>query len=170
MFPWQTWLRWDKGARWCVCMGGWGFDRRQSASITHTYTHTCMGTNNHPVMVECVCVTDRQVRGLVVTWLSVELCCSYLLWPLTSIPPQPLCEFLWCIYTNVNVGQLQGEKLDRVKKLSNQNHLFWFNNTMKPLPPSGLVSVLLTKHHIIEAFICIFWKSAKLIQIFILCK
>lgn len=49
------------------------------AHQSHTYTHTCMGTNNHSVMVECLCVTDRQVRGLAVTWLSVELCHSYLL-------------------------------------------------------------------------------------------
>lgn len=49
------------------------------AHQSHTHAHTCMGTNNQSVMVECVCVTDRQVRGLLVTWLSVELCHSYLL-------------------------------------------------------------------------------------------
>lgn len=108
------------GTRRCMAVSvpvrlcGWVVETRPSASITQT--HTFMGTNNLSVMVEWVCVTDRQVRGLVVTWLSTELCQSYLLWPLTSIPPQPLCDFLWCIYINPNAqGNQRGSKLDRVK-------------------------------------------------------
>lgn len=112
MFPWQSRLRWDKRERcgrgqWGV--GGVGYSWLKAKRINHTHTLTCMGTHNRSVMVECICVTDRQVRGLVVTWLSVELCHSYLLWPLTSIPPRPLCVFLWCIHTNVN-AQAIGEK------------------------------------------------------------
>lgn len=108
----------------------------QSHTHTHTRarayarTHALMGPNNHSVMVECVCVTDRQVRGLLVTWLSAELCHSYLLWPLTSIPPQLLCAPLWCIYTNANAQATEGKEVRQCEKISKQNHLFWFNDTM----------------------------------------
>lgn len=137
MFPWWPRLRWDKRYWWWWC---WAckVDGRQSTSITHTHTrarayartHALMGPNNHSVMVECVCVTDRQVRGLLVTWLSAELCHSYLLWPLTSIPPQLLCAPLWCIYTNANAQATEGKEVRQCEKISKQNHLFWFNDTM----------------------------------------
>lgn len=104
----------------------------QSHASTHTHTHM-HGHKQSVVMVECICVTGRQVRGLLVTWLRAELCHSYLLWPLTSIPPQPLCALLWCIYVHGN-AQATGKK----KKLSSvKRNLFRFND---PVQPCNLLS------------------------------
>lgn len=65
----------QEGVRWKEGVKLKGSKAHQSQTYIHT--HRCMGTNNHSVMVECLCVTERQVRGLMVTWLSVELCHSY---------------------------------------------------------------------------------------------